>query len=319
MSRPRLRTTVDMLFATRHRAYEVMRELPPLRFLGGAFDPALASPDPALVTAVLDRAAEHKKHHVRLTLVWFALRALMGAPFTEPKFRDFLEYWSRAFGTWIGAGAWYGLHGHLHMGCLAALGSLADIRIRLRTISDPGQDIPHGPLASEYYSIARLAGRSDALLGLALDHIEAALYVTRADGMNETGIRASILRELGRLDAALRDYRKVEEARRERGGTVHGEALSELGYAMLLAGDSKGGVPLMERGLDLLRAGPASGFQIRAMRKLALGYARRGRLSGALDLAIEAHDLAVATGACDQIRSLERLAKNLDRARIWQR
>ena len=132
---------------------------------------------------------------------------------------------------------------------------------------------------------------------MALGHIEAALHTTRGDGINETGIRASIYREMGRLDAALKDYGKVAEARRERGGGVYGEALSELGYAMVLSGKSQRGIPLLEQGLDLLRAEPPSGFQIRAMRKLAVGYARRGKFLAALDLAVEAHDLATARSA----------------------
>lgn len=52
----------------------------------------------------------------------------MGAPFSDPLFRDYVRLWEDAFGAWTGAGAWYGLHGHALMGCLAALGSLAEVR-----------------------------------------------------------------------------------------------------------------------------------------------------------------------------------------------
>lgn len=191
--------------------------------------------------------------------------------------------------------------------------------MRLTSTSDRSRGIPHGPLASEYYSIARLAGRSGEILALALGHIGAAIETTRGDGINETAIRASIYRELGRLDAALADYEKVTEARRDLGGGAYGEALSELGHALLLSGKTRSGITLMEEGLELLCKEPPSGFRIRAMRKLATGYARRGRLIGAMDLAVAAHDLALEMGAHDQIRRLERLAKWLDKGRIWRR
>jgi hypothetical protein len=105
---------------------------------------------------------------------------------------------------------------------------------------------------------------------------------------------------------------------REKGGAAYGDALCELGYAEMLNGDRRLGVDRMERGLELLKAAPASGFTIRAMRKLALGYSRRGRLGRALDLSVEAYNLAMEIGAYDQIRRLERLAHRIDRIRRWR-
>lgn len=315
---PRLKPTVDALFRTRHRTYDIKSEPPPLRFLGGLFDPALPPPDPVLVESVLDRANKAQEHHARLTLLWFAIRALMGAPFHNAKYSNFLQLWEDAFGAWTTAGAWYGLHGHVDMGCLAALGSLTDVRVTQAKILGSSSDIPHGPLASEYYSIARLAGQSSEVFALALDHIQSAIERTRGDGVNETAIRASIYRETGHMDAALTDYEKVAEARRDQGGGPYGESLSELGYAMLLSGRVGQGIDLMERGLDLLHKEPPSGFQVRAMRKLAIGYARGARIIRALEVASAAHDLAVKIGAYDQIRRLERMAKWLDRHIPWR-
>jgi hypothetical protein len=78
---PRLGNAIDTLYRVRHRRYDTKAEPPPLRFLGGVFDPALSPPDPGLVSAVLDRAGKAGQHQVKLTLIWFAIRALMGAPF----------------------------------------------------------------------------------------------------------------------------------------------------------------------------------------------------------------------------------------------
>ncbi len=121
----------------------------------------------------------------------------------------------------------------------------------------------------------------------------------------------SIFLQMGRWDAALKDYRRVVELRKDRGGPAYGEALSEWGYGMLKTGEKSRGVTQMEEGLELLKSGLPSGFQVRATRKLAEGYARCWKIGAALDLAAEAHDLALTIGAHDQIHSLQRLAKYL--------
>jgi hypothetical protein len=57
---------------------------------------------------------------------------------------------------------------------------------------------------------------------------------------------------------------------------------------------------------------PRPGFEIRATRKLAVGYARSLNLPRAIDYAVMAYDKAVEVGAHDQISRLERLAKKLE-------
>ncbi len=86
----------------------------------------------------------------------------------------------------------------------------------------------------------------------------------------------------------------------------------------MLNGNSRQGVDFMEHGLELLNGEPPSGFTIRAMRKLAIGYARRGRFGKAIDLSSGAYDLAMKLGAYDQIRQLERLAHRIDRVSKWR-
>jgi tetratricopeptide (TPR) repeat protein len=203
------------------------------------------------------------------------------------------------------------LHGHLEIGCLAALGSISNLR------KLTGSPAPHGALACEYYSIARLAGSSGDFYDLALEHVNEAIAASQGKPSGELAIRASIYRSTGKLDAAVRDYEFVVDQAREKGGAAYGDALCELGYAEMLNENSRLGVNRMEQGLELLKAAPASGFTIRAMRKLAVGYAWRGKLGGALELSAEAYDLAMKLGAYDQIRRLERLAHRIDRIRRW--
>ena len=97
--------------------------------------------------------------------------------------------------------------------------------------------------------------------------------------------------------SALADYRKVVDYKRESGGAAYGQALSEEGYALVLAGQRRKGLALMEEGVQLMRRERPSGFLVRAIRKLAIGYAARGRFLVALDLAKEAYDVATSTGA----------------------
>jgi len=197
------------------------------------------------------------------------------------------------------------------MSCLAALGSLAEIRICSVEKGDPTHGIPHGPLASVYYSLAKISGRANEILDLALTHVQLAIELNRDDFANHIAVRASILLQMGRPDAALTDYRRVVELRKDRGGTAYGEALSQCGYALLKTGQKQRGVTQMEEGLELLKSGQPSGFQVRAMRKLAEGYARSWKFSAALDLDAEAYDLALTIGAHDQIHTVERLARRL--------
>jgi tetratricopeptide (TPR) repeat protein len=297
------------LFKDRHSPYDVRSTPPSLRFLNGWSDPSVPRPDLKLVEAVLDRAANEQDHHGRITLLWFAIRALMGAPFEVETSTELLSLWDRAFETWNSTGAWYGMHGHIAMGCLATLGSLADVRQRLSYST--------GALASAYYSAARLASSSRELLALSLKHVEAALVGT-SDVSGPLAIRGSIYREMGLKEASIRDYQQVVDLRREGDNASFGEALSELGYAHVLFGNPKQGVALMEQGLDRLNQAPASGFHVRAIRKLAIGYARCWKFSSALDRAVEAHDMAQRLGALDQIRTVERLAARIDVMRRWR-
>lgn len=316
---PRLGRLVDSLFAFRHRPYDVASEVPPWRFLGGRFDPTVPSPDPAVVQSLLTQASATKSHQERLTLIWFAVRTLLGAPYTDPAYAALVPLWERVFRAWQKSAAWYGLHGPALLSCLASLGSLAEITAASAARSDPSRGLPHGSFASEYYSTAKLAGRSTPIFDLAMQHVDLAIRCSSGDGAGETAIRASIHLQMGHSDAALSDYARVVDLRKVRGGPAYGEALSELGFALLLAGHRAKGLDHMEEGLSLLKAAPASGFQVRAMRKLAAGYARCGKFGAALDTAAQAHDLADELGTRDQVGTLERFAKRLERFRIGRR
>ena len=308
---PRKRLFVDTLFRLRHRPYRVREEPPPIRFLDGRFDPSIKATRADQVPALLDRARQEQNLRRRLVILWFAVHALMGAPYTDPLYRDFIPLWEDTLGLWNAAAAWSGLHGHAAMAGLAALGSLAAARSIVAAGSDPLHGIPHGPIASAYYSIAKQGERPE-IYELALDHLEAALSTAPKNVDGLLAIRGSIRLRLNRVEAAIADYEDVARSRQHLGDGTYGEALSELGYALVLAGRTREGIDNMERGVDLLLKYPRQGFDIRAIRKLAVGLARAGNFSRALDYAITAYDMAEQSGALDQISRIERLAKKLE-------
>ena len=312
MMPPALRGLVRTLARRRHRPYDVRSEIPTLRFLSGLYrDPAIPSPDPRKAELLIESAARKEMtQQARLTTLWFAIRELMGGPFTDPRFVDLVPLWDRALSAWTSAGAWYGLHAHLELGCLASLGSVCEVR---QLTGQP--HLPHGPLASEYYSIAKLA-RSRQMFELALRHVDEAIESSAPNESNALAIRGSIYRQLGEPGAAIADYETVAARRRNEGGPAYGEALSELGFGLVRNWKMKQGIAYMERGLDLLNQAPPDGFTLRAMRKLALGYAQAGSIARAVDLASATYELATKIRAYDQIGRLERLSHALDR---WRR
>ncbi len=311
---PRKRLFVDTLYRLRHRPYDVRGEPPPIRFLDGRRDESIDVAQADMVPQLLERARTEEKYQDRLILLWFAIHALMGVPYTNQKFLKYVPLWEDALGSWNSSAAWFGLHGHGAMASLAALGSLAEARRAIASPTDPVHGIPHGPIASAYYSIAKQARRRD-IYDLALEHIDAVLATAPENRTNLIAIRGSIRLRLGDSPGAIGDYEEVAHAREHLRPGVYGEALSELGYALLLAGDKREGMRKMEMGVDLLRQDPRKGFDVRATKKLAVGFARCFDLRRALDYLALAYDMAEKSDALDQIGRIERLAKALDRLR----
>jgi tetratricopeptide (TPR) repeat protein len=317
LHRPHRRQLVDALFGLRHRPYRINEEPPPIRFLDNLADSTIDPSRANLVEPLLDRARKEPNFQNRLLILWFAIRALMSVPYTAPGNRSFAPLWADVLGEWNSAAAWYGLHGHAAMGCLASLGSLAEIRSST-SLSGPGHELPHGPIASAYYSIAKNAGRAAEIYGLALKHVNAALALDPTN-TNVLAIRGSTYLQLRNTDAAIEDYKAVARERKPLEDGTFGEALTELGHALIIAGRAREGLNDLERGVELMKRYPRPGFEIRGIRKLAVGYARTGRFIKALDAAIAAYDKAIESGARDQIHRAERLAKKLEWLRRHKR
>ena len=299
----------DALTVSRFIPYDPTTTPPGILFLGGGSDLSLTRPNLELAADAISRAEELISHHDRLSLLWIALRELMGAPLDDPKSGEALPLWAQALGAWNTAGAWYGLHGHPLMGCLASLGSLAQLMLQL---SGP-DEMPHGALSSEYYSIAKLVSRDlrGAMLSISRAHIDAAFISGESSG--KLAQRGSVRRAQGDARGAIEDYRRVVDLRR---GSEHAsqqaiaEGMTELGFALVFAGRRSEGLRLMEDGIALFADRP-TGFLVRAQRKLGRAYLRAGSPLLALDTLSEAHKNAVITGSLDQLSQIDRLAANV--------
>lgn len=283
-------------------------------FLEGRFaPPAWGRLDPDLVQQLVARADQTEGMPEKLVHLWKAVRCLAAAPYREAASRDYLPLWDRVLGRWASASSWYGLHGHLFLGRLAAVNALIDIRAQGVAAVDRELAIQgtHGAVASEYYSIAKrvplwLWPARRRLFRQALESVDLALTLNQPDPSGLRGIRGSILLHLGAPAAAVRDYEKMHRLRVESGERL-GEAEVELGMGYLWVRRVRDAEKLLESGVERLRKEPPSGFTVRALRKLSLFYTVTLRWQRSREVLAEAHGLATKLGLQDQIDQIRRM------------
>lgn len=312
-----LRAPIARLVQAFYVARARNRSAPSILFLQGTTDSSMGKPQVKVIRSLVDDIEHQSNEEKRLSRLWIALRELMGVDPQAEEDPELIGYWNRLLSEWARAGAWYGLHGHTPLGCLAALNSLTKVRHRIanyfsgRTeVGDHG--FPGGALASAKYSIAkRLYIKHDRLtyFNEALCDLRRSLEVRHADRAGLLAIRGSILRQLGRMSDCIVDYEEVLCIRNcERNAPLNqvGEAMSELGYAYLFRLSPRKGLRLCEEGVEKLREGVRAGFLSRALRKLSIAYAMNGRLIRAYEAWEEAKDVAIRSGTFDQMwRGLE--------------
>lgn len=280
-----IRRYVGALFACRGRPLHGERPSLGLQFLNRAFArEGHANLD--LVESLLREHATQRDPERRLTRLWVAVRELLAAPYDVSAQAEALPLWNRVLGDWVRSAAWYGLHGHVYLGGLAAINSLDGVRARLRETSsrhlDPSLlEPPYGARASALYSIAkRLPRRRDRLevLQHALDQMKQ-IPIEHAHGDSAFySVRGQILSRMGRASEAVRDLERMLAIRVSRQEEEHriGEALANLGYAHLCQGNPWKGRDLLEKGVGLLEKGGHPGFLVRARKKLALALLETG-------------------------------------------
>lgn len=280
-------------------------------YLEGKFEPKNEPPNRAIIENVVKIIKEESNEEKRLSRIWIGVRELMSAPYTTSLDIELLQYWNRLLGEWAKAGAWYGLHADTPLGCLAALNSLTDVRLKIEQhhssrVLPQDTAYPGGALASSKYSIAKLLyiknDRKDRF-NEALDDINKAMMLPSTDESGLIAIRGSIYRQLGRLTDAISDYEVVLNIRRKGGmsESAIGEAMSELGFAYLKQFHFRRGLDYCREGVELLRQGVRPGFLARGLRKLSVAYLCNGKLKRAYEAKQEAKTVAMKHRAFDQL------------------
>lgn len=246
----------------------------------------------------------------KLMQLLIVLRELMKLSYKDPRAIDYLPLWNKALGRWNEEVAWYGLHGPIYFGCLAALQSMSEIRDIMLSNSS-GQDKlnpeiahPGNQLASAYYSMAQLSNKNRNL-DKALKHLE--LVMTETQDIKECsvslGIQGSICLRKYHFFQAVENYKRSYDLRIKLGVTEDiGEAMCELGFGCIFTGHLFKGREFLEEGIHLIKNGEQTGFLIRAKHKLAMVYKITGKAGDARREKEEANQLATKKRMFDQLK-----------------
>jgi tetratricopeptide (TPR) repeat protein len=297
--------------------------LPDIEFFDKVFRPVSATPDRDHIKILLGGLAGESSIEKRLTRTWIALRELCAAPYDDPKFSEFLPLWDEVLGVWSSAAAWYGLHGHLYAGRLAAVNSVLAIRQRLGPagVAKTPSFIQgtKGARASEYYSMAKiLPDRTQraAYLNLAMQNIDEALATLQGERAGYLAIRGHIHLAQGKPRKALADFvavREEKEAAGDAGGA--GEALGDIGLVELRLGHVLKARRLLEEGAARLDAAGSVTFALRVRKRLAQAYLLSGHPMRALRQLADVHARAERDQIFDQISPATAFAHRMIAAR----
>lgn len=301
---------------------------PDIEFFDKVFRPVSAKPDRDHIRVLLDGLVGERSIERRLTHTWIALRELCAAPYDVPRFSEFLPLWNEALGVWSSAAAWYGLHGHLYAGRLAAVNSQLAIREQMDWRA-ARYDSAHyiqgtkGARASEYYSIAKLlpdARQREYYLDLAESDIKEALRALKDEPSGYLSIRGHIHLMRGRPAEALADFEEVRRLREAAGDPKGvGESCADLGLVHMRLGNLPLALRLLREGVASLDAAGSHTFAVRAKKRLALALLRSGHPVLAIRELSAAHDRAVENQIYDQITPLMHVLHRIATATgIWR-
>jgi len=303
---------------------------PQLRFLDGRLL-SHRHPDPdkakLLIDEVMsgmrgnDAARRLMPHGAALFRLWAAMRELMndtGETLSDP-FTAVL--WDKALGLWAGKASWFGLHGHVWMGPLAAVNSQTHLRSGFASHPDfkHAEDVrePLGARASAIYSIAqRMQSRRRKIY-----HYKQCIQLTTQaierdhDARQGTlSIRGHALMQMAQLGQfwklwdAARDFGESLKLRERSGAPPAsiGESKADLGFCSVFIGRPRVGLDLLQEGVRLMRSDESANgktFLARGLRKLERAARMLGRREIAEAALNERLRIAAEVEALDQSRS----------------
>jgi len=280
----------------------------PLEFLDGTFRTVRKMPDREHIRFLLEGLAGEESIEKRLTRTWIAIRELGSAPYNDAKFKEYLPLWNDVLGVWSSAAAWYGLHGHLYAGRLAAVNSQLVIRSRME--STASRNTPNyiqgtkGARASEYYSIAKLMpnrAQREHYLDLAEQDIGQALQAADDEPAGFLSIRGHIRFHQGRIENALEDFTKARELSERRGPGAVAETDADLALVYLRQGDARKALRMLRESAAALENANRPNFAIRVRKRLAFALLKSGRPFQAWRELESAYEMASDRQVFDQI------------------
>ena len=301
-------------------AYRRGHPNPDLEFFDKVFRPVSAKPDRDHIRILLEKVTDEQNIEKCLTRTWIALRELSAAPYDDAKFKEYLPLWDDVLGQWSSAAAWYGLHGHLYAGRLAAVNSQLAIRARMDWRGADRRAAHHiqgtrGARASEYYSMAKLmpgSAQRDQYLQLARDEVDHALCAIEDEPSGYLSIRGHISLMQGKPDQALVDFEQanaLREAARNAKGI--GETKADIALVHIRRGNLREAVKLLREGITLLEHAKSLTFAIRVRKRLAYALLKSGHPFQAWKELNTARNMAVRNQVYDQVTPTMEVANQL--------
>lgn len=259
-------------------------------------------------------------HGSALFRLWAAMRELMNEEDARLDDARIAGLWDQALGLWAAKTSWFGLHGHIWMGPLAAVNTQSAMRAqrRVHLVDDPAIREPKGARASAIYSIAQKVRGIERKLFHFRQTIILATDAADLDRNAQQGvlaIRGNANLAMFKLGLAWRVWDAAEDFRvalalRERSGASAasvGEMQVDLGLCHVLTGRGRKGLDLIKTGIDGLRSNATANgrsFLARGLRKQR--FAARVMLRPALARASAAEIARITqeVEALDQARDL---------------
>lgn len=272
------KTLVRAIVQSRHTDWRNQRLFEEPQFMDGhVCGPASDRAELDVADHYLNLAEQHSDTNRVLSRTWIAMRTLMPTHYSDTRDNFAIELWDRALRNWSRASAWRGMHGHLWLGNVSALGSLGKLRRRgNKPLYDPenrgGGDL-YDALGSVYYSISKQMNRGSRSRLLA----RAAAYVDQGISTRDAAHRRTLLPLRGSIHSrrwqfrdASRDYGEALDAAllHSDGPAQIGFLMTELGFSELFLFKPRLGRQRIEEGLTYMVPGASSpGFRARALRK----------------------------------------------------
>lgn len=313
------------LIQARHQDWSNASLFQEPQFLHGTIcGPTTATADLDVAEHYLVLAAEHTETNRILSRTWIAIRTLMATHYSDTRDPRPLALWDRALRSWSKAAAWRGLHGHIWLGNVSALGSLAQVTRALETPfydpASPEQGDLYDGLASVYYSLSKRCPRriGPAMLARSAAYIEEGLETRpQEDRGSLLPIRGSINHRRRRFRASARDFAEAHDLavkNSESSGQI-GFLLTELGFAELFLLKPRLARQRIAEGLTMMTPENSSpGFRVRALRKHVVASLACFDLAKARLSATKAYQIASENQLHDQIDRLVLKLKREDSA-----